>query len=119
MKNVNCIALSAPDTASADGSQIDANQLVSASFAIIFGDATAAGTVKVQASNDICNDRYQANAFTVTNWVDIPTQTATITTGTSALLTIANMSYRWIRVVYTRTSGGSSTIVVNMNALSV
>ncbi len=120
MKNVNATILSAVDTSSQNGSQIDSNQLVSASFQAVFGDASANGTVKIQASNDVAPIQYSSSStFVVTNWVDIPSATASITSGASGLITIANMSYRWIRAVYTRSSGGSTTVVVNMDALSV
>lgn len=119
MRPLNCNVLSAVDTGSATGGKIDSNQLVSASFAAVFGDATAAGTVKIQASNDICTDGYQPATFTPTNWIDIPSATATISSGGSALILLTNLSYRWMRVVYTRSGGGSTTINVNMFALSV
>lgn len=121
MRNVNCVVLSANDTASHNGAAVDSNQLVSASFQAIFGDSSANGTVKIQASNDIYNARYNypEGTFTPTNWVDIPSATATVTSGASVIITITNMCYRWIRVVYTRSSGGSTTIIVNMDALSI
>jgi hypothetical protein len=121
MRNINCVVLSNTDTASHNGAAIDANQLVSASFQAVFGDSGVSGTVKVQASNDIYNARYNfpEGNFVPTNWTDIPNASASITSGGSALITIAQMSYRWIRVVFTYTTGGSSTIVVNMDALSV
>lgn len=119
MRNTNCQILSGANTGSVNGSQIDANQLVSASFHAFQGDGTAAGTVKIQASNDVCAYGNLAADFVVTNWVDIPSATASVASGGPVLITIAQMSYRWIRAVYTRTSGGSSTVVVNMNALSI
>lgn len=111
MRQVNLIALSAADSLTTNGSQIDSNQLVSASFHAFFGDANAAGTVKIQASNDIFQDRYQASNFTVVNWVDVPNQSAAITAGASALLTIPQCSYRWLRAVYTSTGTGVQTAV--------
>lgn len=119
MRYVNCNVLSGVDTSSQTGSKVDANQLVAASFAIRFGDAGANGTFKIQASNDPTPDGYLASTFTPTNWVDIPNQSASITSGASALLTISNMCYRWVRAVYTRSSGGSSTVNVDMDALSI
>ena|SRR5579859_5342950 len=119
MRKVNCAALAAVDTSSQNGAQLDTNQWVSASFHAVFGDSTAAGTVKLQASNDIFLDQYQPGNFTVTNWVDLPNQSATITSGAPAILTVAQCAYRWMRVVYTSTSGGSSTVTVNVFALSV
>jgi len=121
MRNVNCTILSATDTTSHNGAAVDSNQLVSASFQAVFGDASAAGTVLIQASNDEYNARYNfpSGTFTPTNWTAVPNATATVTGGASALITIAQMCYRWIRVVYTSASGGSTTITVNMNALSL
>ncbi len=120
MKYLNTIVLSAVDTSSQNGPQIDSNQLISASFQTIFGDATAAGTIKIQASNDPAPTHYTAQSnFTVTNWVDIPSATATITSGASSIITIPQLSYRWLRAVYTRSSGGSTTIIVKMMAVSL
>lgn len=116
MKFTNCTVLSAPDNASANGIQIEASQLYAASFHAHFGDNTAAGTIKLQASNDLCEVFYLPSTFTVTNWVDIPNQSATITSGASALLTLTTCTYRWLRVVYTSSSGGSTTVNITMFA---
>lgn len=106
MRNVNVNVLSGVDRLNINGDQIDANQLISASFHVVFGDSTAAGNIKIQGSNDICNDRYQANAFTVTNWVNIPGQSSNVSSGAQALLTITQSAYRWLRAVYTSTGQG-------------
>lgn len=119
MKNVNAIALSAADTASQTGDPIQADQLVSASFQAVFGDVTAAGTIKVQASNDPSTARYNSNNFQPTNWSDIPSATATVTAGVAPIIIIPNVVHEWLRVVYTRTSGGSTTVVVRMSAFGV
>lgn len=118
MRNVCCNLISAPDNVSQTSAAVDANQLISASFMAYFGDSTAAGTFKIQASNDP-NVQGQPTGFVPTNWVDIPSATTSIASGASALITIPQTSYRWMRVVYTRSGGGSTTINVNMNALSV
>lgn len=120
MRNVNCVILSAVDTASQNGSLVDANQLVSASFQAVFGDASAVGVFKIQASNDVAPARNMAtqDGFAPTNWTDIPNATVAISAGGTAIITIAQMTYRWVRAVYTRTSDGSTTVVVSMNALS-
>lgn len=118
MKNVNCLALSAVDTSTQIGSAIVADQLVSASFQTIFADATVIGVVKIQASNDINNAMYN-NGFVPTNWTDIPSATAAVTAGTSTLITLNNVVYQYLRVVFTYTSGGSSTIIVKMSAFGI
>lgn len=120
MRNVN-VAILGPisDTVSQNGAQIDSNQLISASFQAVLGDTSAAGTFLIQGSNDVAPLQYSSSTtFIVTNWTNIPSATASITAGGSAMITIASMCYRWVRAVYTSSSGGSSTITVNMNALS-
>lgn len=119
MKYVNSQVLSAADTSSQNGNQIDANQLISASFHAYFGDGSANGTVKIQGSNDITNQGYNPDNFVVSNWTDVPNASASITSGASALITINQLSYRWLRVVYTRSSGGSSTVTANMFGISI
>lgn len=119
MRNVNCNCLSAIDTSSQNGIQLDSNQWVSASFQSIFGDATATGTVKIQMSNDICNFGNLATDFTVTNWSDVPNATSAIASGVGPAILIANCSFRWMRAVFTRASGGSTTVNINVNALSI
>jgi len=121
MRNLNANILSAVDTASANGKLIDANQLVSASFQACFGDSSAVGTFKIQMSNDIDTDRYMANqdTFAPTHWTDIPSATVAISAGGSAVIVIPQMCFRWIRAVFVYASGGSSTINVDINALSM
>lgn len=123
MRNVNSIVLSGADTGSVNGNAIDANQLISGSFHAVFGDATAVGTVKIQASNDVAPIQYTGSngvgPFTPSNWADIPSASASVTGGASVIISLAQMNYRWVRAVYTHTAGGSSTVIVNMNALSM
>lgn len=118
MRNTCVSILSAADTATVNGGATDANQIVSASFQSIFGDVTAVGTIKIQASNDPTLGQPRAN-FTPTNWTDIPSASAAVAAGVAPLILIPNMAFSWVRAVYTRTSGGSTTVVVNMNALSI
>ena len=117
-RNTNCLVLSAPTSGNATGSSIDSNQIYAASFQASFGgDVTAAGDVKIQASNDVCGYGNLAADFVPTNWTDIPNASATVVAGASVLITVplAPFSYRWLRVVFTRT-GGAGTITVNMSA---
>lgn len=119
MRNLQYAIL--PTTAnlnSVNSSKCDANQLVSASFHVIFSGSDAAGTLTIQASNDPTGEGNTAANFTPTNWVDIPSASCTPTVAGSFLITIAQLTYRWVRVVWTRTSG-TGTVTVNMNALGI
>jgi hypothetical protein len=118
MKQVNCNILSDVDTTTVTGPAIDSSQLVSMSAQSVFGDATAAGTVKIQASNDI-DAQGPTSSFTPTNWSDVSGASAAVVSGVADLIKIDVMSFRWIRAVYTRSGGGSSTVRVNMFAVSV
>ncbi len=109
--------LSGADTGSVTGLAIDVNQAVSASFQVVTGDVTAAGTVKLQMSNDLTNGQNR-NIFVPTNWSDIPSATSTVASGVGPAFVIANMAFSYIRAVYTRSGGGSTTIAVNMNVIS-
>lgn len=118
MRDGNFVILSASDATSQTGAKVDTNQVVSASFHVYFGDATAAGTLAIQASNDPTSSGYAPDTFTPTHWINIPSASATIATGAPALITIASMNYRWIRAVWTSTTPGTTTITVNFNGLS-
>jgi hypothetical protein len=122
MRQVNQVVLSAVDTASQNGVQIDSNQLINASFQAVFGDSSAAGTFLIQASNDVAPLNYSGSSsaqFVATNWTNIPNATATITAGGSAIISLSEMSYRWLRAVYTHSSGGSSTVKVSMFGMGI
>ncbi|GAC1502082.1 MAG: hypothetical protein NVS1B10_06690 [Candidatus Saccharimonadales bacterium] len=114
MRDLCITILSASDATSQTGPAIDANQLVSASFQSIFGDVTAAGSVKLQASNDAV----VAPALP-TNWSDIPSATATVTAGVCPMIVIPNMTFRYIRAVFTQTTAGTTTVTVKINALGL
>lgn len=118
MMNVTATILTAPDTAGATGAAINSNQLISASFQAICADITAAGSVKIQASND-SPPQGQLSTFVPTNWTDIPNATASVSAGVAPLILIPVCSFRYMRAVYAFTSGGSTTINVQMSAMSV
>ncbi len=122
MRNVCATILSASDVGSTNGAKVDANQLVSASFQVLISDASFAGSVKIQASNDpITSGSNRAN-FTPTNWSDIPSAAITVTAGpvySAQMIVIANMCFSWVRAVVTETTPGIGTATVNMNALGI
>ena len=118
MRQVNIQVLSGADTATVTGSQIDSNQLINASFHLVVGDATAAGTLLIQGSNDVCGVGQQSANFTVTNWATV-SSTAQAAGTQQVMVSLANIPYRWMRAQWTKTTGGSSTVVVNMFAVGV
>jgi hypothetical protein len=89
-----------------NGGKIDTNQLIQMSFQYYSTDATSAGTVKVQMSNDATPmGSYNAADFTPTHWSDIPSATGAVVAGVGAPILLSNMAYRWVRVVFTPSAG--------------
>lgn len=115
MHYTSATVLSASDAATATGSSIPSDQLVSASFQSIFTDTTAAGTVQIQASNDLVNDL--PGSSPPTNWTNIPSATATVTAGVAPYIFLPSLAYRHMRVLYTSTTPGTGTFIVNIFAL--
>lgn len=71
------------------------------------------GTIKLQGSNDSTPDaNFQFSNFAPTNWTDITGTSTAVTTNGSILFNAASVYYRWVRVVYTVTSGSGSLSVV-------
>lgn len=121
MRNVPIIILSAVDTASQTGSGFYVGQKVAASFVPVFGDATAAGTVKIQGSNDAPVGKLDLNAYQPGNstYADITGATSTIASGVGPAIILATMNFQYIRAVYTRSGGGSTTVQIMASVLDV
>jgi hypothetical protein len=77
------------------------------------------GTFKLQASNDEgANDLKLADA-SITNWTDVDGSDQAITEAGNHMWNVQNCGYRWVRVVYTFTSGTGSITVARMNVKGV
>jgi hypothetical protein len=111
MQNVAITILNAPDNASQTGAAITCLNAVQGSFIPVCGDTTAAGTLKIQASNDFSANGF-LGPFTPSAWADIPNATSTIASGVGPAIVIPQMAFQYIRAVYTSTGGGSTTIQV-------
>lgn len=117
MRNLSQKIINAQTNATASSAAIDANQLYAASFIGQFTDATAAGTLKIQASNDWDNaGNLQGFVPASGSWVDVPSASVVIVAGATALVPMpVSISYRWLRIVWTR-SAGAGNFTVQMNA---
>lgn len=71
--------------------------------------STAAGTFKLQGSNDPgrINAAEDANQSVITNWTDLGIS-VTISGAGAVLLKDSNCGYNWVRVVWTPSSGAGS-----------
>lgn len=111
MRPSNVLALDAvavSGTTAYASAAIECQQLLSVSAHCV-STSTATGAYKLQASNDPKTNIAQNNV--PTNWFDIPSATQNVTAGSSTGIPKTELSYEWIRVVYTNaTNTGSITI---------
>lgn len=119
MRNFPVTILSAVDTASQTGAAFFVGQAVTGSFIPKFGDATAAGTVKIQGNNDKPVGDPDLFTPSTAGWADITGATSLVAAGVGPAIIIANMCFQYVRAVYTRTGGGTTTIVVGATFLNV
>ncbi len=113
-KSINAVV----NSASINGSAINASQLINASFQTINSDTDVEGTVKIQASNDL-PPAGQLAPFTPTNWSDIPNATSAVAAGVGPVIVLQNMAYQFVRAVFTKTVDGTGTMSVTMNAQGI
>jgi hypothetical protein len=123
MKNTNQFLVNAAaDTSSYTSQAVWSWQWLTASFMAYFSEATAAGTIQLQYSNDMPTGVTNPNVqFTPTNWANVPGSTATATIVAGATGTVyppVNFVAQWYRIVFTRT-GGAGTFSVTYDAFAV
>lgn len=66
------------------------------------------GTFKLQASNDLSDPKDPS----ITNWTDITGSSQIIAASGDYMWTVSNAGYNWVRVVWTDSASGASTITV-------
>lgn len=85
---------------------VDVNQLNLMAIQAVWTGATAAGSVKVQVSNDNVRLGTGSNpAANVVNWTDYTGSSSTVAGPGDVLYNMTFSGYRWARIVFTRTSG--------------
>lgn len=94
-------------------SAIDAQFIVSGSIQAIFSGSSLGGTLTLQGSNDPIDTCLVAGVPTPTHWSTIGTP-STVASSALTVQTVAQLNYRWIRVIWVN-SAGTGTITVNGN----
>jgi len=115
MRNLNEKLVNAAANVTGNSTHVDTSQIYAMSVMGVFSDVATTGTLKIQASNDFTEAGNLPANFTPTNWIDIPSATVAVTAGGVVLVPMPlNISYRWIRAVWTRTAGaGTYTVLLN------
>jgi hypothetical protein len=96
----------ASNSGTVNSAAVDTSYLEEMSAVVTFSDVAAAGTLKLQASNE------QKSPVV---WVDIPAATVTVAAGATSLLPRSLLCFMWVRAVWTST-GGAGTFTVNLKA---
>jgi hypothetical protein len=68
------------------------------------------GRFKLQASNDSGRNKFtqEKDLNSIVNWSDITGTSSSINGSGTLMWSLADIGYKWVRVVYTRTSGTGS-----------
>jgi hypothetical protein len=75
---------------------------------------TPTGTLKLQASADAFKYANASQPQAPTNWTDVGDSSESITAAGSTMWSVDAVYYNFVRLVYTDTSGGLSTAVLNV-----
>jgi hypothetical protein len=118
MRNSSFTILFGDDSDDITGEAIDFGQIFAASFQYIFGDTDAEGSLKIEGSCDPV-PKGTLMPFVPSNWNAISGGTIAITAGGTGVVQIAPIAYRFIRVTWTHTTPGTSTLTVNVNVQGV
>jgi len=112
MRQVNDNIIPVRTAASVNSAAIPALNLFNCSAQIATTGA-GAGTLKLQASNDMAG--MDGNPGLPSNWSDIPSASVVVSGAGAFLIPKTDLCYQWVRVVYT--NSGSGTISVVFKAL--
>lgn len=80
---------------------------------------TPDGTFKLQLSNDMGSPQAaeQANEdFKIVNWTDIANTTVAVSAAGDLSYNVENAGYRWVRVVWTADSAGTTPVLTSARA---
>lgn len=112
MRQANSQILSTvANTGTVASKAVPAEYLLGATVQATFTDNTAAGTLKLQGSND-------PSTVTPTNWNDVPNSSIAVTAGATSCTPplSAYLCYNWLRVVFV-SSAGAGTITANLQTI--
>lgn len=109
------IPLTSPANPSTTNGVVVDTSLVFTCSAQLIATGSAAGTFKMQASNDEGPSNY-LDTFVPTNWTDVFGTSITVSGAGTYLITTTNLAYNYIRLVFVST--GTGTVVANMKILT-
>lgn len=108
MRYLNEALFNAATNVTGNSAAVDSSAMTSISVQASFTDAAAAGTLKLQCSNDHNPYGNLPGDFTPTNWNDVPSGSVVVAAGATSLIPSTDVCYQWIRLVWTRTAGAGT-----------
>lgn len=115
MRSNSYTAIAGSTSSSLTSAPIPVSQMTQFSVIVsVAGDNTAAGTVTVQASNDV-GTGFPVTESSPSPWVTLPGVSAVVSGNGQVLIPITNVAYQFIRVVYTRSAGTGGVIVCTVD----
>ena len=117
MKYSNYSPINARSNSTISSKAVDIQQVVKMSYQVVVGTGTINGSLQAQVSNDdtLQGDR---NVAVPVNWSNLGTATSLSTAGVT-LVTQQDMCYRYLRFVFTDSSGGTSTGNVSVQVMQL
>ena len=103
MRSYSVIAIPSQSAATVNSINISASYFFSFSVQFNAMGGGAAGSVKVQVSNDNAS----GISTVPTNWSDLPGASVSISGAGSYLIPRQESCYAWLRLVYTNSGGGT------------
>lgn len=90
---------------------IDLNQIFSYSIQAVWTGSSAAGTLKLQVSDDMAGYYGQSNSTSfVVNWSDYTGSSTTVSGPGNFLWNVTDVGYRWVRLAFIASGGSSGSI---------
>jgi hypothetical protein len=78
----------------------------------VTGDVTASGSVTFEVSNETSTGGGSMMSFTPTITKALASPTLSVSGNTTLITSITDISYQWMRVVYTRSAGTGGVLTV-------
>lgn len=111
----SAIPLTSPANPSTTNGQVIDVSLIFSISAQLVATGSAAGSFKIQVSDDSGPDSY-TDTFVPTNWSDLSGASVSVSGSGVYLIPKVDLSYNYIRFVYVST--GTGTVVANAKTLS-
>lgn len=118
MKYSNYSPINAIANATRSSNAVDIQQVVKMSAQIVVGTGSINGSLQAQVSNDDNVPMSTGKIPVPTNWSNLGSAVALSTSGPT-LMPQQDMCYRYLRFVFTDSSGGTSTANINVQVMQL